>query len=47
MVEFWWESDFVVLSVPGPDWSVIRDIGKWPIDWSVVIAVYNFGKEKH
>ena len=28
VTEFWRESDFVGLSAPGPDWSVIRDIGK-------------------
>ena len=28
VTEFWRESDFIGLSVPGPDWSVIHDVGK-------------------
>ena len=28
VTEFWRESDFIGLSVPGPDWSVIHEVGK-------------------
>lgn len=34
VTKFWRESDFVGLSAPGPDWSVIQDIGK-PV-WEII-----------